>query len=500
MTAGPRRPGTVPWTIAVVVVIGATASSFASDRALGSPLALFWLVTVGASLCAVGAVVVTAAGLRSRTAEVALTGAALWAASVLPLVHGVTAPGVVYGETEAVTSSAFLALPAALVCGLPLIAPTRPGLRRLARHWKSWTLTTMALVTVFAVSLLVAPNAITAPTPGRPLTMVISGGSLVAFVAMSWRQLTLFWVSRRLGTILASGAYLLLGSTALVWWQSHSFTVGWWLVHAMDITAVLLACVGMMATRQRSITTQELLGPILDRDPLAALEFGLAPVVHQFIADLDLKDRVTRDHVVRTAEAALRVGQALDVPIHRLRFLGLAALLHDIGKLAVPAELINKPGRLTGDEMTLMRQHSVIGSAMLAELALLAPAAGFVRHHHERVDGTGYPDALVGRQIPLEARIISVCDAFDAMAHTRQYRAGMGTDRAEAVLWDHAGSQWDPIIVDAAIPVLRSLFGATPRLDRVGADVRPDGSAAPDCVCVDALPPAAELEQMVTVR
>ncbi len=490
-----RRPGTAPWLVATILMLAATGSALTAERRYGSPAALFWLVTVGATVCAVGAAVVVAAGFRSRSAEVALGGAGLWAASVLPLVHGLTAPGVLYDESSAVTVSAFIALPAALVSGLPTIAPTWPGSRRLARHWVGWTVTTMTIVTAFAAWLLIAPDAIPPPVPGHPTTVAVSGGCLVAFVALSWRQLTLYWVSQRRTMLMASAAYLLLGSTALVWWQTSTFTLGWWLVHVMDITAVLLACLGLLAARQRSISAHDLLSPILDRDPLAALEFGLAPVVHRFIADLETKDRVTRDHVVRTTEAALRVGQSLDVPFHRLRFLGLGALLHDVGKLHVPVALITKPGRLTDREMAVMQRHSAIGAEMLAGIEFLAPAAGFVRHHHERVDGMGYPDALVGRQIPLEARIISVCDAFDAMAHTRQYRTGMGTERAEAVLWEHAGSQWDPVVVDAAIPVLRTLFGAAPRLDDVGrTNGRPMVSVEHACVCADALPPPPEHE------
>lgn len=485
------RPGVVRWSAAVVVLVAATAFSFGPSATWGSPTVLFWVVSVGAGLCAVAAGFVVVLGIRSEIAEVALAGAALWAASILPFVHGVTAPGVLYEDNTAVVLGAFLALPVALVSGFPLIAPRWAVSRRAARHWRIWTCASVALSTVLAGVLLARPRWLPAPTMRSPLAVGVSALCLVAFIAMSWRQLTLYWVSRRRSALVTSGAYLLLGSTALVWWQTKSFTAGWWLVHATDITAVFLACFGALRSRQLPREVQAVLAPLLSRDPLVALEFGLAPVVHRFVADLDAKDPITRDHVVRTAEAALRVGHELAVPFARMRFLGLAALLHDVGKLDVPDAILHKPGRLDAEEFAIMRRHTETGGRLLSAVALLAPAAGFVRAHHERVDGAGYPDGLVGDAIPLEARIISVCDAYDAMAHTRQYRVGMGAELAESILREHAGSQWDGAVVTAAIRVLREIDSSRPALDHVGRSPLTADDTWGGCVCADALPVAA---------
>jgi HD-GYP domain-containing protein (c-di-GMP phosphodiesterase class II) len=135
-----------------------------------------------------------------------------------------------------------------------------------------------------------------------------------------------------------------------------------------------------------------------------------------------------------------------------------------------------------------MRRHTEIGARHLSAVPLLAPAARFVRAHHERVDGGGYPDGLAGDAIPLEARIISVCDAYDAMANTRQYRRGMGAERAEAVLREHAGSQWDPDVVAVAVRVLREIDGRNPAFDNVGRGVTDVDTGFDGCVCADALP------------
>lgn len=134
-----------------------------------------------------------------------------------------------------------------------------------------------------------------------------------------------------------------------------------------------------------------------------------------------------------------------------------------------------------------MKLHTAAGEALVIESTVLAPIGPIVRGHHERVDGNGYPDGLADDAIPLAARIVSVCDAYDAMAHTRQYRVGMGNDRAVAVLREHAGSQWDPLVVDALVVVLSRDDGVSNALDDVGRTA-PDGEVARFCGCEDALP------------
>jgi two-component system cell cycle response regulator len=131
-----------------------------------------------------------------------------------------------------------------------------------------------------------------------------------------------------------------------------------------------------------------------------------------------------------------------------------AAELHDVGKLAIPAEILDKPGPLDDAELELMRQHTIIGERMLSAAPALRAIAPLVRWSHERWDGTGYPDRLQGEDIPLGARIVAVCDSYDAMVADRPYRAGMAPEDALAELHRCAGTQFDPTVVDAFIGVL----------------------------------------------
>ncbi|MDX6658055.1 MAG: hypothetical protein QOH62_2848, partial [Solirubrobacteraceae bacterium] len=126
-----------------------------------------------------------------------------------------------------------------------------------------------------------------------------------------------------------------------------------------------------------------------------------------------------------------------------------AAQLHDIGKVAIPEAILHKPGALDDDEWVFMRRHSEIGERIIAEAPSLARVAAMVRASHERFDGAGYPDKLAGEDIPLGARIVSVCDAFDAMITERPYSGAVLADEAERELRRCAGSQFDPVVVEA---------------------------------------------------
>ena len=128
----------------------------------------------------------------------------------------------------------------------------------------------------------------------------------------------------------------------------------------------------------------------------------------------------------------------------------LAGLLHDLGKAGISRRILNKPGKLTEEEFAEIKEHPPLGSMMIiSEIEALQQVVPIVRHHHERFDGKGYPDGLAGQDIPLEARILAVVDAFDAMTHERSYRKAMSREEALAELERGAGTQFDPAVVEA---------------------------------------------------
>lgn len=170
--------------------------------------------------------------------------------------------------------------------------------------------------------------------------------------------------------------------------------------------------------------------------------------LHAVVASIDAQHTHTRDHSENVASYAVAIGQALGLEEAHVLRVRRAAYLHDIGKIAVDDAILSKPGRLTPEEVAQIEVHPAIGGRMLHRAGLVDEAV-WVRHHHERLDGRGYPDGLRGEAIPFESRLIFVVDAFEAMTSDRPYRRGMPVDAALAELRRCAGSQFDPDVVAA---------------------------------------------------
>jgi diguanylate cyclase (GGDEF)-like protein/putative nucleotidyltransferase with HDIG domain len=164
---------------------------------------------------------------------------------------------------------------------------------------------------------------------------------------------------------------------------------------------------------------------------------------------IDAKDQITHDHVYRVQVYAAGLARHFGLTGLEIEALKAGALLHDVGKIAVPDYILNKPGKLTAAEFEKMKIHTVVGAQILERVNFPYPVVPIVRHHHERWDGRGYPDGLKSEQIPMTARILTVVDCFDAVREDRQYRKALTRDEACAFLRDNAGSQFDPQIVEA---------------------------------------------------
>jgi diguanylate cyclase (GGDEF)-like protein/putative nucleotidyltransferase with HDIG domain len=169
---------------------------------------------------------------------------------------------------------------------------------------------------------------------------------------------------------------------------------------------------------------------------------------------IEAKDHTTHTHLQRVRTYAVAVAAQLNLPESEIEALRAAALLHDIGKLAVPEQIINKPGKLTAEEFEKMKVHPLVGAEILQRVAFPYPVAPIVRSHHERWDGTGYPEGLSGEQIPIGARILAAVDCLDALASHRQYRPALPLAEAMSKVKEMAGKWFDPQVVE----ILESRF------------------------------------------
>jgi HD-GYP domain-containing protein (c-di-GMP phosphodiesterase class II) len=197
---------------------------------------------------------------------------------------------------------------------------------------------------------------------------------------------------------------------------------------------------------------------------------------------LEFEDGYTADHSRSVVELVRAVAEDLRVDQNVLQELEFAALLHDVGKISIPKEILHKPAKLTESEFEVVKTHTIEGQFMLDRVGgLLGRVGEIVRSCHERWDGAGYPDGLKGEEIPLASRIVFVCDAYNAMTTDRPYRSAMPREAAFAELEQNIGTQFDPTVVSALIRVVDAAEPDVPVSDQVRAVLAglPAGEHAP---------------------
>lgn len=187
---------------------------------------------------------------------------------------------------------------------------------------------------------------------------------------------------------------------------------------------------------------------------MLAAESAKSQALTSLVRALEEVDQDTEEHVERTRKTGIALGKRLGLGDAQLTRLELLCLLHDIGKIAIPLEILNKPGRLNADEWNVLRSHPEKGYQIATSSKELSPIADCIRYHHERWDGKGYPCGLAGEEIPVLSRIISIVDAYDAMVNDRCYRKALPIEKAIREIRDNAGTQFDPTMAQAFIELL----------------------------------------------
>jgi putative nucleotidyltransferase with HDIG domain len=260
----------------------------------------------------------------------------------------------------------------------------------------------------------------------RTFLLTRRGADLTVALGCAWLGVTLY-------------AYLVIGA----------MTIAFYLGHLLEIVAVLLVTVPAALDIKRAGASRPLVGDLTATELVASEEAYLGPRVRALMIRLERRDVSTEEHTRRVALLATRVGEELKLSATARRHLAVGGLLHDIGKLAVPLEILNKPGKLTDEEFAAIKRHPGDGRKLLEELGGFPEAViGLVSDHHERLDGNGYPRGLNADQMNVETRILAVCDVYDALVSDRVYRAAWTPERAFALLEEEAHA-YDQTVVAA---------------------------------------------------
>jgi putative nucleotidyltransferase with HDIG domain len=425
-----------------------------------------WVHFTGVGLAAAvatgAALGLTVAGALQGDGRAVVAGLAFSLMAALLCLHGAATPGVLVEMNGVVAFTGGATLPVG--CAI-LALGTLPALR--SRRAVPWLLGALVVGTVgilvLGISMIRWPSLVPAvPEPRSVLALAVLAAGLAATAVVGVRVLRTYRLTRRPEDLaIAVGvtwlALALVG--ALVYDFRH---LGWWFGHGLEIAGIALVGIPVALDLRRAAThrSRTLWGDLRGCELVEAEETFLGSEVRALLVALAAKDASTEEHTRRVARLAAEVGDELGLPPGRLRALATGGLLHDIGKLVVPDTILRKPAALTDDEFDEIRWHPRAGADLLRELGGFDPIVhALVLDHHERLDGNGYPRGLEEDEIPLEARILGVCDVYDALVSPRVYRGAWTHEQALALLREGAGVEFDARCVDALERVLARARG-----------------------------------------
>lgn len=269
---------------------------------------------------------------------------------------------------------------------------------------------------------------------------------LVMVIRTHWRRWHLGHDVVQFAIVLAAAAAI----AAVIAFEHGKFgQISWWDYHAYLFAGFGGAVYAVFRRRNDERTLTDVLDGAFVHDPFDHIVSGYPEALRSLVRAVEIKDTYTHGHSQRTARVAVELGLLMGLSPDRLRVLARGAYLHDVGKIGIPDDILNKPGGLTDEERAVIQTHPGLGYELASSAPSLQEALPVILHHHERVDGCGYPGRLAGRAIPFEARVVAVADVWDALTSDRAYRRGWAPDAALAHIRAGAGTHFDAEIVDA---------------------------------------------------
>jgi HD-GYP domain-containing protein (c-di-GMP phosphodiesterase class II) len=415
----------------------------------------FYGVGFTAVAATVAAVVLTVVGARRSDVRTVLVGTAFSVMAALLALHGLSTPGMLVGWNGliAFTGGATLPLGAAVLALAALPAVNRPQNVRRLIVLQIGLLFAVALVGT--VGMLVPDLVPSVPEASSPLALALLAVGLLIFAFLGVRSINTFLLTRRNSDLLVVIGLSFLATALVGALVLNYMQLGWWLGHAFELLGILLVGIPVALDLRRAQPSRSLTGGPRAGELVQAEHAFLGGRVRALTLRLAEKDEYTEGHTRRVALRAVQVGEELGLPPHKLRTLATGGLLHDIGKLSVPDEILKKPGSLDEDEFAVIKRHPEWGHKLLGELGGFSDAVRrLVLDHHERLDGAGYPNGRSACELDLETRILTVCDVYDALLSVRVYRDAWTHAQAIGLLHEQTGSAFDAACVGALERVL----------------------------------------------
>jgi HD-GYP domain-containing protein (c-di-GMP phosphodiesterase class II) len=417
----------------------------------------FYGVGVSALVATAAAAAITAAGAHQGDTRTVIVGGAFSLMAALLAVHGLSTPGMLIGNNGLIAVTGAATLPAGGVVMALSALPQFTSPSAIRRVVALQVTLAVAIVVLSAVGAL-APSLVPGvPAPRSAPAMALFAIGLCVYGALAVRALNTFLLTRRAADFAVVAGVVLL-ACALYSALFLSFVyLGWWLGHIFEFTGIAVVGASLVFDLRRGRRSRALVGDLRAAEVVASEEAYLGSRVRALMVRLAEKDTSTEEHTRRVAALAVEIGEHLGLSPSRLRSLAIGGLLHDIGKLSIPASILQKPGPLDDFEYSIVKLHPDRGRELLSELGGFDESVRrLVLDHHERLDGTGYPRGLAGDHLDLGTRILSVCDVYDALVSARVYRPAWTREQALELLRGESGVAFDERCVSALEDVLNA--------------------------------------------
>jgi putative nucleotidyltransferase with HDIG domain len=331
------------------------------------------------------------------------------------------------------------------------------------------TLLRIQAVVIFAIVVLgvlgMADESIlpTQPEARGPVAMTLFVLGIGLLLAVASRALRTFILTRRTADLLVVCGMCLLTVSLGASLTFEVWSIGWWSAHLLELAGIAIVGIPVGLDLVRGNQSRPLAGDLSGLELVSQEEAYLGPHISALMVALAVKDESTEGHTRRVAQLAVQVGEALGLSPNRLRALAIGGLLHDIGKLQIPDAILKKPGPLEDEEYEVVKCHPRWGDQLAGELGMSDRVRRLIRHHHERLDGAGYPDGKVSEQLDLDVRVLTVCDVYDALISPRVYREAWSPAQALRTLKAEEGTAFDGRCVSALERVISNDVTAAER-------------------------------------
>jgi HD-GYP domain-containing protein (c-di-GMP phosphodiesterase class II) len=374
--------------------------------------------------------------------------------------HGLSTPGALHhhGSNLWVARLPYAALAGFALCLLIAGRQQDRGLNRwVGRHPLIAVIIPMAPATAFVAAVVADPSRFHGEAPiahenaWLGLLSAIIIASLLVAIFRHGRRWHLGKDPVQLALVLAAA----MSIGAVLSFEHGKFAqLSWWDYHAYLFAGFAAAVYAVVVRGRRQSAITGVLVDVFVDDPFAHIVRGYPEALSTLVKAVEVKDSYTHGHSLRTAELAVELGLQMSLPSDRLRIIARGAYLHDLGKIAIPDQILNKPGALTPEERKVVETHPRLGYELASTAPSLHEVLNVILHHHERLDGNGYPAGLSGTAIPLEARVVAVADVWDALTSDRAYRAGWDPAHALAHIEAARDTHFDSAVVDALVRVM----------------------------------------------